>query len=434
MKYQELLQIAKFLQTQKRLNLIKRLADNALCVNFGDFELIFDMSRGASAIYRADLMIKNYNAPFDIMLAKYFSNAEIIELGTLENNRVLFIKTRALKSYKALNAKIYFEFTGKNTNAIIVDENECVIEALRHIDKSYRVVKCGLKLAPLKPFKMDENFEKITNFNEYFNSVFECLNAQKIKATKENKKAILDKKIATLNKMLDSLEKENELLSKAGTLAQKAQILMANLYKIKDYERDFTLEDFSGKSLEFKLDKSPKMWANEAFKEAKKLRQKATNLHLQRNNLNEKLDFYKKLLMLINKANSVFECEILLPKKDKREKKDEKNSSIARFYYNDFAILIGKNEKANEFLLKNAKKDDLWFHIKDYPSAHAFIVSNKQKISENVIQFVAKLCVEFSNLNKGVYFVDYTRRNFVSVRQKAFVNYTNYRSLKVIKE
>ena len=85
-------------------------------------------------------------------------------------------------------------------------------------------------------------------------------------------------------------------------------------------------------------------------------------------------------------------------------------------------------------MLKNAKKDDLWFHIKDYPSAHAFIVSNKQKISENVIQFVAKLCVEFSNLNKGVYFVDYTRRNFVSVRQKAFVNYTNYRSLKVIKE
>ena len=75
MKYQELLQIAKFLQTQKRLNLIKRLADNALCVNFGDFELIFDMSRGASAIYRADLASKNYNAPFDIMLAKYFSNA-----------------------------------------------------------------------------------------------------------------------------------------------------------------------------------------------------------------------------------------------------------------------------------------------------------------------------------------------------------------------
>ena len=434
MKYQELLQIAEFLQTQKRLVSVKRLADNALCVKFEREELIFDMSRGESAIYRANLTPKNYNAPFDIMLAKYFSNADIVGLGVLENNRVLFIKTRATKSYKALNAKLYFEFTGKNTNAIIVDENECVIEALRHIDKSYRVVKCGVKLEPLKPFKMDEKFEKILNFDEYFKSTFERLNAQKIAITKENKKAILNKKIAALNEMFVNLKNENELLLKAGTLANKAQILTANLYKIKDYEREFTLLNFEGKSVKFKLDKPPKMWANEAFKQSKKLRQKAANLHLQRGNLKEKLDFYEKLLGLINKANSAFECEILLPKKEKKDKNKEQNLNIAKFYYNDFVVLIGRNEKGNEFLLKNAKKDDLWFHIKDYPSAHAFIVSNKQKISENVLQFVAKLCVEFSNLNKGAYFVDYTRRNFVSVRQKAFVNYTNYRSLKVIKE
>ena len=434
MKYQELLQIAKFLQAQKRLIFIKRLADNALCVKFENEELIFDLSRSESAIYKANLVGKTYNAPFDLMLAKFFSNAEILELDLLENNRVLFIKTSSLKSYKSLNAKIYFEFTGKNTNVIIVDEKECVIEALRHIEKSYRVVKCGLRLEPLKPFKMDENFQKIEDFNEYFNAVFQKINEQKIKALKENKEALLNKKISSLNEMLKSLQKEEALLARAEDLSHKAKILVANLYKIKDYERDFILFDFEGQELEFKLDKAAKIWANETFKEVKKLKQRANNLHLQRSNLEEKLAFYNKLLELIKKANSAFECEILFPKKEKREKKEEKNLGVARFYYNDFVILVGKNERANEFLLKNAKKDDLWFHIRDYAGAHAFIVSNKQKISENVIQFASKLCVEFSNLNKDAYFVDYTQRKFVTVKQRAFVNYYNHKSLRILKE
>ena len=93
-----------------------------------------------------------------------------------------------------------------------------------------------------------------------------------------------------------------------------------------------------------------------------------------------------------------------------------------------------KNEKGNEILLKNTKKDDLWFHVRDVPSPHVIIVSNKRSISEDVIEFAAKLCVSFSKLKKGSYWVDYTLRNFVKVQQKAFVNYVNFKSINIIKD
>lgn len=434
MRYQELLQIATYLKEQTKLCSIKRVDDNVFAVSFDKNELIFDMNRGGSAIYKAKLAQKNYNAPFDIMLKKYFSNAFIEKLCILKNNRILLFQTKATKSYKELQAKIYFEFTGKNTNVIITDKNDIIIEALRHIEKSIRPVKVGIKLEALLPFTMDSEFQKIENFDLYFKNTFEQLNNRKITLLKENKKAILAKKINAIQSTLDQLENEKDLLKKADELSQRAEVITANLYKLKDDEREFKLMDFNAKELKFKLDKPPKIWANEAFKSAKRLKQKASNLYLQKANLLEKLTHYTILLELVNNANSSFELEILIPKKEKKEKKEEQNLGVAKFYYNEFAVLIGKNEKANEYLLKNAKKDDMWFHIKDYPSAHAFIVSNKQKLSDDVLQFVAKLCVSFSNLNKGTYFVDYTTRKFVSIKQKAFVHYSNHRSIRITKE
>ena len=36
-------------------------------------------------------------------------------------------------------------------------------------------------------------------------------------------------------------------------------------------------------------------------------------------------------------------------------------------------ILIGKNQKGNDEILKSAKPDDLWFHLANLPSCHAIM-------------------------------------------------------------
>ncbi|EGK8071206.1 hypothetical protein IO364_000673 [Campylobacter upsaliensis] len=436
MKYTELVQICDFLKQYKRLDFIKRIDDNVLNLSFDGQNYIFDLSKNESGIYMANLKMKTYNAPFDFALKKYFSHAFIKEVKVLENNRVLSLKTELKKAYKSYENVIYFEFTGKNTNAVITDSKGLILEALRHIDKSYRQVKPNLMLLDLKPFKMDTNFVKIDDFKAYFEEKFHALYSKKFLQIQGAKLILLQGKIEKLKNYLNALESEEDLFLKAMKLSQKADILFANLSFLKEYEGKFTLLDFEGKEVEFVLENSPKMSANVFYKNAKKLKQKAKNICLQRENLKEKLEFLSALKNLVQNCQSLFELEILLPKKSKKElvKKDENELGIASFYYKEFKICVGKNERGNIYLLKNTKKNDMWLHIKDVPSSHTFIIHNKQNISQEVLEFAAKLCVSFSKLNPGSVLVDYTTRNFVKVREKAFVNYTNYKTLSVLKE
>lgn len=81
-------------------------------------------------------------------------------------------------------------------------------------------------------------------------------------------------------------------------------------------------------------------------------------------------------------------------------------------------------------MLKQAKKDDWWFHLKDKPSAHLILRQPKQNLSEELVAFAAKLCAKFSG-ESGVVEVDYTRRRELKVRENAFVNYTNFSTIKL---
>ncbi|WP_139471190.1 NFACT RNA binding domain-containing protein [Campylobacter armoricus] len=434
MKYTDLIQIKDYFKQFQRINYLKRLDDNVLELSLDHHSFIVDLTRGKSGIYQDKIQAKTYNAPFDFMLKKYFSNARILNLEVLENNRILSFEVLSEKSYKAYGAKIYFEFTGKNTNVIITDTNEIVIEALRHIDKSYRIVKIGEQLQALKAYEIKEDFVKIDNFDIYFKDIAKKLQQNRLKEIKENKLLNIDKKILNLKESIANLEQEDIMLEKAQNLSQKADILFANLNSLKDYQREFILQDFNGKELEFKLDDTPKNTANEFYKMVKKLKQKAKNINIEREILNEKLDFLINLKDLIFKSTSLRELEILMPKKTKNTKKEELNAGVSSFYFDEFKISVGRNEKANEYLLKVAKKDDIWLHVKDYPSAHVIITSNKLKISQLVLEFAAKLCVEFSKLSSGAYLVDYTSKNFVKIREKAFVNYTNYKTISILKE
>ncbi|MCW1360413.1 NFACT family protein [Campylobacter sp. CCS1377] len=434
MKYTELLQIGNYLQNYKKIDFIKRIDDNVLELCLDKKRFIFSLKRGLGSIFCANLQAKNYSAPFDFMLKKYFCGAKIDKVELVKDNRILVFHTHIEKSYKSFSSKIYFEFTGKNTNVIITDNDDIIIEALRHIDKSYRMVKVGQKLIPLKPFKMDENFIKIENFDVYFKNKFEELYAKDLMICKENKATQIRKKIANLEQNLQDLEKEENLNKLAKSYTKKADVLFANLYNLKDFEREFTLCDFEGKMVKFKLEQSPKNSANQFYKMAKKLKQKAKNIQIQRDNILEKLKTTQELLGLILQAKSIFELEILLPKKTFAVKKEEANMGVVSFYFNEFKICVGKNEKANQYLLQKAKKDDIWMHVKDRPSAHVFIISNKLNVSDEVLNFGAKICVNFSNLNQGNYLVDYTSKKFVKIREKAFVNYINYKTISVLKE
>lgn len=439
MKYQNLIQICEYLRAKRFLSHIKRVGDNLFKVCFdGNETLFFDMNKSGCNIHENGAFTegKVYAAPFDVLLAKRFVKSRITSVSVPENNRILCLSVSQNASYKTQSSNIYFEFTGRFTNVIITDENDVILEALRHFETEFRQIKVGRKLRHLPPANIKEApVPEISDFRAFFRAEFNALNADRLNSLKSAKITTLNKKLDSVREALSSLQSSAELLRSAELLGAKAALLKENIYKIPTSAREFTLQKGNAEAVEFKLQKPASAALGELYSEAKRMRQKAANIHIEEQNLKEKLAFYKNLKSLILAAQDTHEIEILMPKRTQiRQKSKEKNSEyVANFYLGDFKISVGKNEKGNEFLLKNSSKSDYWFHLKDIPSAHVIVKTNKQNLSEEVIEFAAKICVSFSASGSGKYLVDYTKRQNVKINEGAFVNYVNFKTISVLK-
>ncbi|PSM53202.1 putative ribosome quality control (RQC) complex component, YloA/Tae2 family [Campylobacter blaseri] len=437
MKYKILIQIGQYLQKYNKINTIKRANDRVLVIDFNSKEkLFFDMSKGNSSIYKNDEFqsSKHYNAPFDVTLAKRFNSSYIEKIEVLDGNRILHIKAVQKGSYKKVESNIYFEFTGRFTNVVIADEKNMILDALSHYENQNRTIKPGKELIHLDPINIKEKeSEDILNFNEFFKNEFEKINLKQMENVKFSKLSQVEKKLSGVQKNLNSLQSKEELLNQSEVLNNKARIITANLHNLKDFDRELKLVDFEGKDIFIKLEESPKNSTKQMFEESKKLKQKALGISIEEKNLNEKIKFLENLKYMLKNAKTIEELEILLPRKSQKKKYEKEHDNIENFYINEFKISVGKNEKGNILLLKNAKKNDFWFHIKDIPSAHVIVKTNKQKLSEDIIEFAANLCVNMSVKESGKYLVDFTKKENVKVINGAFVNYVNYDTIEILK-
>ena len=89
-----------------------------------------------------------------------------------------------------------FEFTGRHTNVILLDENEIIIEALRHIDadSSFRVIRPSVKLLAIPSLKRDESAVEIKNIEEYLKERYLKFEAKRVDALKRQKLLIVSKR------------------------------------------------------------------------------------------------------------------------------------------------------------------------------------------------------------------------------------------------
>ena len=442
MKHSELICINNYLKQYHKISSIYRVDDSVLRIIFEAGEPLFiDLGRGDSYMFfKEDFkQAKRYTAPFDVLLGKRFSNAKIESMDVEEGNRIWRICVLASSSYKALRTTLQLEFTGRNTNAIILDENEVVLEALRHIDSSvsFRSVKVGEALEALPPKELKEKpFECEGSIEAYLKASYEKRLHVKLEEIKKQKIAQVVKKITKLTQAIDGLENEEDLYAQSEIANHHGTLVLANLHTIKGYQEAVTLHDFEGKEVTICLPQAqtPQMAANLLFKKSKKLRQKALSVHRQKENLEEKQLFLERMVNVINAARDPEEIQILVPKQRKSKQKGDEGSYYETFLLEGYRILLGKNEKGNIALLQEAKKSDIWLHVKDMPSSHVIICTEKQNVPESVLIFAAKLCVEFSMPQKGGYLVDYTKRKNVKPFDGANVAYDEYQTLKIYKE
>ncbi len=439
----QLIKVAKFLQKYKKINTIYRVDDTIIKVEFDkNKSIFFDIKKGDSFTFLKDdyKVVKHYMAPFDIVLKKRFTNALIEKIEVEDGNRILKFFTKKRSGYKEQKTILQLEFTGRNTNAIILDSNEIILEALRHIDisTSIREVKVGIKLSKIPPRNFTSSKkEEIEDIEEFLKEEYKKRENIRLKLAKTQKIKNIQKKIDRFKSLLSSIPSKETLEKKMRESYHYADIILANLHNINVYSKEIRVKDFEQNEITITLPtqvKSPSLASKLLYNRAKKYKQKLLHSDIERKNLKSKIDFYENMKNIISKCNSLDEINLYMPKGKKNEKRKKIDSNIESFFYQNYKIEVGKNEKGNITLLKKAKASDIWMHIKDIPSSHVIIHTTKKSIEEDVLRFGAKLCVNLTKLNAGNYLVDYTQRRNVKVKEGANVNYINYKTIGVIKE
>lgn len=283
---------------------------------------------------------------------------------------------------------------------------------------------------------------------EFYNSKF--LRDSLGSKSKELKK-IVKKNIEKLNRKLSNQANELNVAFNREKFKVYADLISSNFYKIEKGADSVTVENFYDEMKEMIIPLDPTLDgpsnAAKYYKKYSKLKNAASFLTEQIEIGKSEISYLQSILLNIDFAERPDEIDEIYEelekegylkkkKKNNKKKKDSDENYIAVKTEDGFDIYIGKNNRQNDYLThKKAKKNDLWFHVKDAPGSHVILKNNNRDFTNNSLLTAAKLAAKYSSLSKSQNIpVDYTFKMYVKrhpAKKPGLVTYTNYKTINI---
>ena len=208
---------------------------------------------------------------------------------------------------------------------------------------------------------------------------------------------------------IQKIELENNKVK--DNLKLFADLINANLYKIKNKESEVVLENFYDENLrkiKIKLDPmlTPIQNAEKFYKDYKKSKVALQKLEEEINKAKQEILYLDTVLDEVDRARNESDLieiknELTLGGYIKLSKvKNEKIKALTPIEYNlcdGVKVLVGRNNHQNDKLtLKIASKKDLWFHVKDMPGSHTILTGYTDVMDERILLKAAQIAVYHS--------------------------------------
>lgn len=302
-----------------------------------------------------------------------------------------------------------------NLREIIVKHN---VKPLLLIDKKNgRAIDCSL-LSTTRYKELEYlSFVQVS-------ACFESLYHQLIKEEKRQNlyqtiNRILQKNWDKLEEKKNFLKKRNKEIEDCEQYRKKGELIIANLWNIeKDIGQvsliDYTLPEHPKVEIELNPDLSPLQNAHLFFQKYKKLtanRERNKKQLLENQNSLKRIE--EMLLALSKNKDSLSDLSTLHQKlmqlnyiKNKKEDRNKnirgREPSLQKFLSADgWAILVGKNNQQNEYLLRHLSNgNDFWLHHQTRPGAHV-LIKNHQCLPApppDTLNFAARLTGYYSKI------------------------------------
>jgi len=260
------------------------------------------------------------------------------------------------------------------------------------------------------------------------------------------------KKCDAVQQKYDSLNQQLEVAENADELKVMGDLLIANLYKIERRQEEVTLQNFhdpDNAEITIQLDEkiSPADNAQRYFGKYKKAKRSKEVLVKLTNKNRKELEFFQKVTERAEKAADLEEVAmirsglerrgIIKEKSARKQKTKEEIPLFRRFKSSEgFQILVGRNAKENELLLKGeSSKSDMWLHAKQIEGPYVIVRNPERRpdIPRQTLLQAAIIAASFSKAkHSSIVPVDYTWVKYVNKPRGAkpgFVIYTHEKTL-----
>lgn len=306
----------------------------------------------------------------------------------------------------------------------------------------------SINLEELCENEKEKTYSISSLLEEFYNSKFlrDTLGSK----SKELKK-LINKNIDKIRRKLSNQSNELNIALNRDKYKIYADLLSSNFHKIEKGADYVKVENFYNEMEEIKIPLDSKLDgpsnASKYYKKYSKLKNAALYLKEQIDIGNSELEYLESILLNIEFAETPDEIDDLYEElekegyikkknKNKKKRKDSQDNYIKLKTDDGFDIFIGKNNKQNDYLtLKKAKKNDLWFHVKDAPGSHVILKNDNRDFTNNSLLTAAKLAAKYSSLSKSQNIpVDYTFKMNVKrhpAKKPGLVTYTNYKTINI---
>lgn len=288
---------------------------------------------------------------------------------------------------------------------------------------------------------------RFASFRELFDMYF----AEKDRSERIHQRAhdlvkLVSGAIARTERKLE-LQKASLLESEKGEEYKRlGDLITANLYKIKKGMESFVAIDYYSENceeIEIKLDTRlhPSQNAQKMYKLYNKSKNAKLVLTEQIKLWEKELEYLESVALFLEKAE--LEEELMEIREELyssgyasrlRGYKPDKKLKLRPTSYKTsggYTVLVGKNNAQNDYLSHRvAAKNDVWFHVKNFPGSHVILVTEGEEPSERDYTEAAEIAAYFSKANGDNVAVDYTEVKNLKKPQGSkpgFVTYkTNY--------
>ncbi len=310
-------------------------------------------------------------------------------------------------SHGGITRKLVFRFfSGPGANVIVTDEDDMILELQmrrpQRGEEKGRILVCETgrtwdeERFPIRPWQGD-------SFNSFIDRWY--TKAVKEERTSDARGLLLaqrDRELAGLRNRIRDVSLREEKSRDHESLRKTADLLSSYAYMLTRGLSSVDVYDFEGNPVTILLDPSLSPSENinsfyQKYRRQERIHQNALEeLDQLKTRLEERTEYYDALL-----NGGDVQLQTLEKALDRQVPSGHDRPPLEaglRFFSHGFEILVGRNAKENDSLLRHAaRSNDTWLHVRDFAGGYVIIKAKKDKsIPLDVLLDSACLAIHYS--------------------------------------